>query len=276
MEVGRFDSSVGMIIQARMASTRLPGKVLMPIPIMSEQTILGQICESLKPLGGQVIVATSTNEENDAIEVFCKNEKIECFRGSEDDVFSRFLAIQQKYQFIRVFRFTADNPFIDLEKLFQFYHVFLEKDIDYAYSTGMPLGMNFELLKGETIATLATINLSDQEREHVTLGIRNSDEFSWKRIRIANKENYRLTVDGVADYLLSSTIFQLLGDRAQTVDNIVRIFTEFPWLSSINDGILQKCSTDILSEQKVIIAKYVANHGYQKVANYLLDEDFKE
>jgi spore coat polysaccharide biosynthesis protein SpsF len=276
MVVGRLDNRVGFIIQARMGSSRLPGKVLMPMPFGTQQTILGRICDSLLPLGGKIIVATSTLEENNAIENYCWEKEIECFRGSENDVFSRFYSIQEKHKFSNLFRFTADNPFIDQNKLLQFYNSFLTAELDYAYSKGMPLGMNFEVMRGEAISSLRNMNLSDEDREHVTLAIRRSDKFRKKEIRIAESKDYRLTVDSTADYLLSSTIFQVLGDSQPSLQNIESTFQQYSWLSSVNEGLLQKCTTKIEIEQRRIVASFVSTLGYHKVSDILLNESSYE
>jgi spore coat polysaccharide biosynthesis protein SpsF len=273
MVVGRLDDSVGFIIQARMGSSRLPGKVLMSMPFGTHQTILGRVCDSLLPLGGKVIVATSIFEENDVIEKYCREMGIECFRGAENDVFSRFYMIQEKHKFSNVFRFTADNPFIDQDKLLQFYNIFLTEDLDYAYSKGMPLGMNFEVLRGEAISSLGKMNLSDTDREHVTMGIRRSDKFRKKEIRIAESKDYRLTVDSAADYLLSSTLFQILGESQPSLENIESTFKQYAWMSSVNEGFLQKCSTQIEIEQRKIVASFVSDLGYHKVSDVLLSEE---
>lgn len=270
MAAGRLDNKVGFIIQARMGSSRLPGKVLMSMPFGSDQTLLDRICDSLLPLGGKLIVATSQQEENDAVENFCSERDIACYRGSENDVFSRFLAIQEEYQFTYVFRFTADNPFIDQQKLVEFYEQFDNSGLDYAYSKGMPLGMNFEVMRGEAISSLSTMDLSDEDREHVTPGIRRSDRFSKKEITIAYCKEYRLTVDSAADYLLSSTLFQILGDSQPNLQNIENTFKQYAWLSLVNEGLLQKCSSEIEVEQRRIVANFVSSLGYNKVSNILL------
>ena len=159
MGVGQFDSTIGMVIQARMASTRLPGKVLMPLPFSSDQSLLANIVSSLNLTGAKVVIATSENRENDPIAQFCIEHDIAYFRGSEEDVLSRFISIQEAESFESVFRFTADNPFIDLDKLRQFYQAFLDSSAQYAYSTGMPLGMNFEVMEGTVLSYLKKLGL---------------------------------------------------------------------------------------------------------------------
>lgn len=244
MEAGLFDSSVGLIIQARMSSTRLPGKVLMPMPFGSETSLLEAITQTLITTGATVLVATSKNKENDPIEHFCESNSIKCFRGSENDVFSRFHEIQLKESFSTIMRFTADNPFIDLNKLNEFYRKFIESDNDYAYSKGMPLGMNFEALKGSLITKLNELELSIDEREHVTLAVHRQEICSKTFIQLANSENLRMTVDTPIDYAQASLIRLGLGEKC-SLKRILELKNLNPWIFELNKGVIQKNTSDI-------------------------------
>ena len=268
MEGGLFDSSVGLIIQARMSSIRLPGKVLMPMPFASESTLLGVIVETLITTGGTVIVATSENKENDHIEHFCKNNAIKCFRGSENDVFSRFHEIQLKESFSTIMRFTADNPFIDLNKLNEFYRKFIESDNDYAYSKGMPLGMNFEALKGSLLAKLNKLELSSDEREHVTLAVHRQEIFSKTLIQLANSANLRMTVDTPIDYAQASLIRLSLGEKC-SLKSILELKSLNPWIFELNKGVIQKNTSDIKEVQVSKIKSICIENGYDEVAELL-------
>ena len=235
-----FDNAVGFIIQARMASTRLPGKVLMPLPFLGKRTLLDHILETLKPLGGRLIVATSKLPSSDPIADFCKERAVECFRGDEDNVLSRFIAIQQKYQFKYIFRFTADNPLIDTDKLGFFFSAVVENKLDYAYSKGMPLGMNFELFRGETLTKSMKYVLSLSDAEHVTPAIRRNAIFKKKDIEIEHLEKYRMTIDTVSDYALMSMLFQFkLDSNLEGVALIKAFATKFPWLLALNKDVPQ-------------------------------------
>lgn len=272
MVAGQLDNSVGMVVQARMASTRLPGKVLMPMPFGSDQSILGRIVETLQTTGAKVIIASSINPENDPIEQFCNEQDIACFRGSENDVFSRFLAIQRMESFNIVYRFTADNPFIDLKKLDQFHQSFLDAKVEYAYSTGMPLGMNFEVMKGGLLLDLAAVDLNQEEREHVTLRVRRDDRFSKKFIAIGESADLRMTVDTPIDYAKASLLeLKLAGDGS--LESILGLKTLYPWLFELNQGVLQKNIYERVEEQIEVIKKLSLETGYTKVFNLLDAQD---
>src|SRR5690606_35423026 len=133
-------------------SQRLQGKVLMPLPFPDGKPILTHIVDVLEPLEGDIIVATSRNKENDKIETFCQTNGIGCLRGDEDNVLSRFLAIQEVYAFSHIVRLTADNPFIDSTVIQDVIDFHIAEDNDYTCSKGLPLGMNIEVFKGSAIA----------------------------------------------------------------------------------------------------------------------------
>jgi spore coat polysaccharide biosynthesis protein SpsF len=241
MVVGQFDSLTGFIIQARMQSTRLPGKVLMPLPFLSGKPILGHIVDALKPLGAKIIVATSELPENEQIVSFCKVHDVVCFLGDENDVLSRFLDIQKENQFQYIFRFTADNPLIDIKQLLVFFEEFIRKDLDYAYSKGMPLGMNFELFKGETLLLSEAMVESESDREHVTPAIKRNENFKTAEISLESLEHLRMTIDTPTDYALISMIFKYQNDSALVGVSLVKeFFKNYPWLNGLNSHIEQK------------------------------------
>lgn len=268
MEAGLFDSSIGLIIQARMSSTRLPGKVLMPLPFASETTLLGKIVGALKTTGGTIIVATSTNKENDLIEKFCKSKGVKCFRGAEDDVFSRFHDIQLNESFSTIFRFTADNPFIDLGKLYEFYNRFIGSGMDYAYSKGMPLGMNFEAVKGDLFVKLNKLVLTSEEREHVTLVVQRLDNINKMFIQLANSADLRMTVDTPIDYVQASLLMSSLGDNCR-LENILELKDFYPWIFELNSGVVQINTSNDIDTQKAIIQKLCIENGFNKVVELL-------
>ena len=268
MEAGLFDRSIGLIIQARMSSTRLPGKVLMPMPFASETTLLGRIVGALKTTGGTVIVATSTNKENDLIEQFCESKGVQCFRGGEDDVFSRFHEIQLNESFSTIFRFTADNPFIDLGKLYQFYNSFIGSGVDYAYSKGMPLGMNFEAVKGDLFVELNKLELTSEEREHVTLVVHRLDNIKKIFIQLANSADLRMTVDTPIDYAQASLLMSSLDENCSLI-NILELKDLNPWIFELNKGIVQANTSNETDTQKAIITKLCLENGFDKIVELL-------
>ena len=117
---------IGCIIQARMGSSRLPGKVLMKSdngkPLLYYVINQLQYCTKVKNL----VIATTTNQEDDEIEKFANNNSVNIFRGKEKDVLDRYFQCAKKYSFSTIVRITADCPLIDpqivdriIDKFFQ-------------------------------------------------------------------------------------------------------------------------------------------------------------
>jgi spore coat polysaccharide biosynthesis protein SpsF len=240
MEVGQLDKSVGFIIQARMNSTRLPGKVLMPLPFLHEKSMLQHQVETLNSLGGEIVVATSNKSESDPIAQFCLDNNIECFRGDEHNVFSRFQAIQKEKKFAHILRFTADNPLVDPLKLRDFYKTYVEKGLDYGYSEGMPLGMNFEIFQGSCLERVEALIESDSDLEHVTPAIRRNGMFKRESIKLADLSYHRFTVDTLMDYSFMSHVYQLKEKyKLDGLELVELICSEFNWLFGLNSDVLQ-------------------------------------
>ena len=242
MEVGQF--KIGAIIQARLGSTRLPNKVLMPLPIGSNETILSQIIKKIKDVDiiCDVIVATSKLPINDRLEEYVKSLNIDCFRGEEEDVLSRFYHISQERNFDYVIRFTGDNPVVDTVYLKQFINNFFKKKLEYSYSTNLPLGCNFEMMKSSEIVQ-AYENTEDMfDKEHVTPFIKRNakskEYFTFENIQL--NENLRLSVDHPSDYALMTMIYSLLKNKQKSVKNIFKLIDNNNWMVNINKDNFQK------------------------------------
>ena len=149
--------TIGAIVQARMGSTRLPGKVLRPI---AGRPLLAHVIGRLALLRHRivVVVATSSEPRDDVVATYCKSLEVPCFRGSEHDVLGRYVACARAYEFEHVIRLTADNPFTDIEELDRLIDLHLGDGNDYSHSFGiMPLGV------GAEIFTLAALERSERE-----------------------------------------------------------------------------------------------------------------
>lgn len=240
----QIKSSIGYVIQARMKSQRLQGKVLMPLPFPDGKPILTHIVDVLEPLEGDIIVATSRNKENDKIETFCQTNGIGCLRGDEDNVLSRFLAIQEVYAFSHIVRLTADNPFIDSTVIQDVIDFHIAEDNDYTCSKGLPLGMNIEVFKGSAIADSQKYILNRQDEEHVTLVLKRENQYRKGNYIVDEKLAYhRLTVDTVQDFLVASILMQLKNTtNLQGVELIKYAKKYCPWVFMGNADIIQKNS----------------------------------
>jgi spore coat polysaccharide biosynthesis protein SpsF len=195
---------LGIIIQARMGSTRLPGKVLRPIagkPLLAH--VLGRLVGLQHP--AEVVVATSTETADDAIEAFCTAMSASCFRGSETDVLARYWECALTYGFDQVVRLTADNPFTDVTELDRLIELHLDAGNDYTHSFGMmPLGVGAEIFTRAALERSYREGHAPNHREHVNEYIQeNPGLFRIGQLDVPAAKRHpglRLTVDTEEDY----------------------------------------------------------------------------
>jgi len=139
------------------------------------------------------------------LENVAKANGIHCFRGSENDVLSRFISILETENFDAVVRLKADNPIIDIDVLDKKIEYHCHSDKDYTSTVGLPLGMNFEVISAKALLSLKYKMLSDEDKEHVTLYVKNSNEYTCQTVVKAITNNYksiRVTIDYPSDYLV--------------------------------------------------------------------------
>jgi len=162
------------ILQARVSSTRLPGKVLKPI--LGMPMLLRQI-ERVKQakLIEQLLVATSDDKSDDPIEQLCRENDIACFRGSLDDVLDRFYQAAKPYQPDHIVRLTGDCPLIDPQLIDEVVVFCLSGDYDYvsnAFEPTYPDGLDVEVFRFPCLQQAWEEAELPSEREHVTLFIK--------------------------------------------------------------------------------------------------------
>lgn len=280
MEVGQ-QSKVVAIIQARMKSTRLPGKILMPMPIGGEYSILENIINQLKKSHHviDIYIATSVNSENDALEDVANKNSVNIYRGLEDNVLSRFFNILDSSNYNTAIRVTADNPILDYKILDEVVERHLNSNADYSITKGLPLGMNFEIFKSKSLLKLKTMELSDQDKEHVTPKLRQNDSFKTNEIRLESldKDSVRLTVDYPEDYLVVSAIYQIALYHKLNIDlDLIKfIAKEYPWLLNINIKKTQKKIYADLKEELKDVIPMLSDLDFKKTVNHLKKNSLK-
>ena len=283
MGVGQQNNSVACIIQARMSSSRLPGKSLIPVPISGGKPMLLWIVEEIRKSKYQpeIIIATSLNKENDVLEEFCSNQDIHCFRGAEDDVLSRFVQIIKEKKPATIVRLTADNPLLDVKILDETIDYHLEEQNDYTKTENLPLGMNFEVVASSAILETAGAELSKADKEHVTLFIRNNSSSKNKIYHPAINgylKDLRLTVDYPSDLLLASTVlsFSLKNDGLMGLNLVEKVYREYPWLFEANALNIQKRQFVTLDEELKAAEEILKNLEYHKAASILKRHEKKD
>jgi spore coat polysaccharide biosynthesis protein SpsF len=272
MEAGQ-PNKIAAIIQARMESKRLPGKVLMPLPFGGPNCILGQIIDqlSLSNMIDEVYIATTVNNSDDEIEKFCNKRSIKIFRGDEIDVHSRFYKIIENQNIDTVIRITGDNPVIDCEILDSCILEHNDKLVDYSYSDSLPIGMNFEIFSKISFIKLSSMNLNKDEREHVTLRYKYDSSFKTNLIKIKNnfQTNIRLTVDYPSDYILVSTIFQISEIHGIKIgfELIDFVSKNYPWIFEINQSNFQKRQFSTLDEEIYAAKQLLKSFDFERILN---------
>ena len=242
-------SGTGVIIQARMSSSRLPGKVLLPLPQASGISLLDRIiaCAGAVEPKPAIILATSTSAENDVLEQVAAKNDILFYRGEEQDVLARFYQAAAAHGLETIVRLTADNPFIDPGILSHSLQEHRQTGADYTVTTGLPLGTNLEIISFRALVQAHREARAAEHREHVTPYIRQHPElFSLRQLNLAGQQwgqaEWRLTVDNESDYALACAIFLALGAPPHPLPlaRVAALLTANPALLTINKDNYQK------------------------------------
>jgi len=232
------------ILQARMKSSRLPGKVLLEAagrPLISHNI---QRIRAAR-LIDEVIVATTTNPEDDALEKLCRTENVPVFRGSEQDVLDRTYQCAKKYNLPEFAKFTADNPLIDPQVIDHVIQYYLDnaRSYDYVSNNHPPTWQDGQEVEIIRLAALEEAwKKSDQpfQREHVTPYIWDQPQ----RFRLGNVarsddewyHRYRWTLDYPADYEFMKRVYGELfpGRKIFSTSDIMNLLLEHPEIERIN------------------------------------------
>jgi len=224
------------IIQARIGSTRLPGKVLREVvgkPLL--QHMLERVSRS--EFVDKFVVATSTKPADDAIEELCLRIGVICYRGSESDVLDRYYQCATSFEPMprHVVRLTADCPMHDPKVIDFVVQKYLNARVDYATNSFPPLyedGFDVEVFSFATLEAAWRCATTHHEREHVTPYIRESSEFTRLEHKYVSDYAYKLSVDTLSDSELTKSIFERLyrPEHVFTMNDVVRLLKNEPSL----------------------------------------------
>ncbi|MGA1870292.1 MAG: cytidylyltransferase domain-containing protein [bacterium] len=237
-----------IIVQARMTSTRLPGKVLKEV---CGKPLLAHLIARLKRVqnADQIVIATTTNSTDEPIVTLCKQCAMDFYRGSEEDVLSRYYETAKEFSADIIIRITSDCPVIDskvINKVIAFY--MNNKDsCDYVsnvLSRTYPRGMDTEVFSFKVLQEAHREAEDEVEREHVTPFIHQRPE----RYRCVNvpydtdQSHHRWTVDTPEDLALITKIFEALFPRkpAFGLEDMLDVMDAHPEWRSINAHVRPK------------------------------------
>lgn len=209
------------VLQARMSSTRLPGKVM--LPIMGRPVLELQIERIMRSkLISKLVVATSSNHDDNCIEMLCNQLKVDCFRGDLFDVLGRYYNASKVYSPNHVVRLTGDCPVIDPKIIDDV--IELHMAANYQYTSNIieltfPDGLDTEIFKFSELKKAFYKATTQYDREHVTPWIR---QHAGNNMGVYKSDcdysHYRWTLDHIEDYTLIKKIYEALYVSNPTFD----------------------------------------------------------
>ena len=234
---------ISCIIQARMGSSRLPGKVMKVLD--DENTLLHHVINQLKncQLIDEFIVATTNLEEDDIIIKYLEKNSIKYFRGESKDVLDRYFQCAKKFGCKIIVRIPADKPLIDPKLVDKCIEIFNSKDYDYLTTflpPTFPIGSEVEIFSFKTLETTWMNAHLPSEREHVTPFIYNHKE-KFKIFNFSNKidqSNFRWAVDRQEDFELVNSIISKIKKQPILIEDILDLMEKEPELKKINENVV--------------------------------------
>jgi len=224
------------IIQARMSSTRLPGKVLKPV---RGRPLLAHMMERVSRAHNlhEIVVATTVSGADAEIVGLCEKSGFACFRGSEDDVLDRYYQAALQMKCDVVVRLTGDCPLIDPKVIDDVIGAYLSGHYDYVANTAPPVGtfpdgMDVEVFSFGALERAWREAMKPSEREHVTFYFwKNPQLFSTFRYDLPEDlSKYRLTVDYPQDFeVISSVLTELYPQNPQfSMEEVITFLEAHP------------------------------------------------
>lgn len=232
-----MSQKTGIIVQARMSSSRLPGKSLIKI---GPHPLIWYVVRRLQLLELPVIVCTSVAKSDDDLAHFLIKENISVYRGDLQNVLKRYINAAEAHNISQIVRITGDNPLVDIEYLFKSLNLFKNYSyVDGIYEGGLIKGSGFELV---TIEELKGITSQENDHlEHVTAWLRDNLNKSSSRIELKPtlinkfKNEIYLTCDYKEDLILLRKIFKNFGYRVDiSLEEILRYLNENSSLKDLN------------------------------------------
>lgn len=243
---------IGVIIQARMGSTRLPGKILLELD--KNEKILDVLIKRLKlsKLLNEIIIATTPDDRNYAIIDTAKQHNVSYFIGSEDDVLERYFLAAKEFKLNVIIRVTSDCPFVDPYMMDDMIKFYINNSYDYVKNfdekTQYTRGFEIEIFGFNILEQIYSQAISRAEREHVTYYLRthfdNFKIFNFNAEYLNKIEGLRLTIDKKEDLLICREIYKKMKKKGKPLNfslfDIYELINEKPELMNINKHVQHK------------------------------------
>jgi spore coat polysaccharide biosynthesis protein SpsF len=242
--MGRAPRIVG-IVTARMSSSRLPGKTLLPL---AGKPALEHVLERIQAaeVADEVVVATSRGPQNAPIVELARRCGVGCYQGEEDDVLDRFVQVLRRWDAPHCVRFCADNPLTDMETTSRLVDAHLQGDYDYTCVKGLhlPLGLSEAISRRALEIEHAEVEPGFR-RESITIFFReHAERFKIKVLApdpFLHQSRLRLTLDYPEDYQMLSAVFDRLYEgRPIPYRRALEFLRDHPEIAAINAGKTQK------------------------------------
>ncbi len=232
-----------IIIQARMTSTRLPKKVLLPL---CEKTVLEVMLDRLGNYHDNIIIATTNDGSEEPIVELCERLDVKCYRGDTEDVLSRYLKSALEFgakEGDTIVRLTSDCPLIDgelLKQMISFYHDNSFGYVSNCINRTYPRGLDIEVFSFSSLQNAYENAKTISEKEHMTPYIK-EQEIVGHFTDTHDNSKYRLTLDEEDDYKAIQEVYKKLNCRVDfSYDELIRVLEENPYIHEINAHIEQK------------------------------------
>ncbi len=235
---------IGAIVQARMTSTRLPGKVLLSI---NGRPVIDYLFTQLQHVSqlDTIVLATTTNVEDDPLIKYAEEQNLFYFRGSEHDVLERYYYAAKQYNIQHVMRITADCPFQDPNICNQIIELYMKEQTDFVH-TGPTFaeGLDCEIFSLKALEEAYHHVKLKSEREHLTLYM-HSHADHYNKLTLSNTSDdsqYRFTLDQEEDFQVISGIIEGLSlDKNEifTAEKIISFLNKNPHIFDLNSGIVR-------------------------------------
>jgi spore coat polysaccharide biosynthesis protein SpsF len=245
MEHLPLNPTVRIISQARMTSSRLPGKIMLE---SGGKTMLQHHIDRLQSVGFPLLIATTSNIEDDVVAQYAKQKHIDCYRGDENDVLKRFYEANQLFHADVIVRVTSDCPLIDGNLIKQGIETYLALNNANCYlSNCFPRtyarGFDFEIFSASMLEEAHKLASSTNEREHVTPFMRSHPRVHMHNIsQEANHGNLRLTLDTEDDLIVIKNMMEKTDSIHQGFEKIEQNLLEHPEWIALNAHVEQKKS----------------------------------
>jgi len=237
---------VAAIIEARMNSSRLYGKVLMKVKNKPLLLHLVNRIRKVKKID-KIIVATTTNPKDEDIVKFCKKNNLLFYRGSENNVMERVMHSAKNFKVGVIVGITGDCPIIDYKLISLCLNIYLNNQADYVSNANLrsyPDGMDVQVYSSKVLKKSYKMTNSKEDREHVTLHIRRNPKI-FKIINVLSPEDLffpklSLTLDYYKDYILIKKIIEYFDRKKNTYfscDDVLKLYKNNKKLFQINKGL---------------------------------------